>query len=55
MITECRYKITTFNNTDRSVRPKCKRTKRFIIHCIGEKNCEYFIDQNRILQEQEGK
>ena len=55
MITECRYKITHFNKTERSVRPKCKKTKRFTIHCIGENNCGYFKDQNRILQEQKGK
>ncbi len=52
MIT-CKYKITKFNKTSRSVRAKCKRTKRFIIHCIGESNCKYIKEQNRILLEQE--
>ncbi len=55
MITECIYKITHFSKTNRSVKPKCKKTKNAIIHCVGEKKCDYFKDQNIILLEQEKK
>ena len=55
MITECKYKITEFNKTNRAVRQKCKRNKKFVIHCIGENNCRYIKEHNRILLEQEKK
>jgi len=40
---KCRYKITKWNKTNRTVNvPKCKFYRHFIRKCVGEKDCEIF-------------
>lgn len=51
MIDKCPYKIEKWSKTSRVPNVKCKKTRGFVVICVGEENCEYIKRQNEVLKE----